>query len=63
MMEMISLKNLENAERCLMRAEAHKAWKGGEIYFFEISFHVVEKAIGKSFISKGNIRYIVSRDR
>lgn len=41
MMEMISLKNLENAERCLMRAEAHKAWKGGEIYFFEISFHVV----------------------
>lgn len=24
-----------------MREEAHKAWKGGEIYFFEISFHVV----------------------
>lgn len=41
MMEMISLKNLENAERCLMRAEAHKAWKDGEIYFFEISFYVV----------------------
>lgn len=61
MMEMISLKNLENAERCLMRAEAHKAWKGGRSTSSRSLF--TSLAIGKSFISKGNIRYIVSRDR
>lgn len=56
MMKMISLKNLENAERRrTKRGRTGRSTSSRSLF--------TSLAIGKSFISKGNIRYIVSRDR